>query len=231
MTDEIWQKLDPTILYPQWKMRLKRRILRLVYSQIVEAARPYLVSANRPILLKTDLWVDCLRDSAYESLEKSFVAYGLDLSKRVSARAKKMNPSKSILRANVSRLPFRDRKFDLVMDISTVDHVHPSDVWMVISEYSRVLREDGILLLCIDSKLSLLWEIYRTTLDYPSWSWAPQHAREMVASQDLQILKTSYVNTLLELCGERPARFNYSRWSFLLSGLAQYYMIIARKTS
>lgn len=45
------------------------------------------------------------------------------------------------IQGDIRSLPFLDKSFDLVMDFSTIDHVHYNDLAKVIQEYRRVSRK------------------------------------------------------------------------------------------
>jgi len=227
-----WKKADPSQTYSSWKRELKRRIIRVVYSKMLDRAISYLVRPNPYKLLKTDLWADCLGDTTAKRLSGAFDIYGIDVSLRACAAARWANSGNSafnVLRADIHNLPFRANTFELVADISTLDHVEPGQAGEVIMEYARVLKTSGVLLLCADSNLSLPWLMYRRTLPYPVWSWSPSHVRRIVAATCLKILRTHFVNTPLDLLDGPMSRLSHSMWSAIFSPLAQYYMIIARK--
>jgi tetratricopeptide (TPR) repeat protein len=48
------------------------------------------------------------------------------------------------LSGDIRKLPFNDEVFDLVVDFSTIDHVMPSDVIVVLDEYKRTLIKGGV---------------------------------------------------------------------------------------
>lgn len=52
-------------------------------------------------------------------------------------------------RGDIRKLEFPDELFDVVIDLSTIDHVRQSDVPIVIQEYARVLNPGGLLLLVV----------------------------------------------------------------------------------
>lgn len=229
LSHNVWLRIDPSKNYPSWKKFLKERISRNVYSQIVRYAVRFSTGSDRKRLLGTDLWLQALGYPMFDEWKSDFDIFGIDLSGVVCTRAKGMTSLKGIAQASILELPFCLGAFDVVIDISTLDHVRPSDVAGVVTEYVRVLKTGGILLLCVDSKLGLPWEIYRSTLTYPTWSWTPKQMRMIVAARNLEVLKVFYANTLLEVLSERISRLVHSRLSPAFSGLAQYHVIIARK--
>ena len=61
--------------------------------------------------------------------------------------AKQMYPNLSIIRGDLRRPPFQDGSFDLILDLSSIDHIPPEDLEASLGEYSRILRKEGKLLL------------------------------------------------------------------------------------
>lgn len=85
-----------------------------------------------------------------------FVVCGIDVSKEMLlvTDSKKRKPScisdrLQLIRAEGSRLPFKDESFDVVTCISVLD-LNPF-YWMLLKEISRVLKLRGKLIICIDS--------------------------------------------------------------------------------
>jgi ubiquinone/menaquinone biosynthesis C-methylase UbiE len=71
---------------------------------------------------------------------------GIDLSPAaVNAAAKRLGDRGSVRQGDVGALPVEDNSFDLVVCFETIEHV--DDGATVVSEFRRVLRPDGILLI------------------------------------------------------------------------------------
>jgi ubiquinone/menaquinone biosynthesis C-methylase UbiE len=71
---------------------------------------------------------------------------GIDLSAdAVSAAQKRLGDRGSVLQGDVGDLQFKDDSFDLIVCFETIEHV--DDGAAVISEFRRVLRPDGLLLI------------------------------------------------------------------------------------
>jgi SAM-dependent methyltransferase len=219
--------LDREQKYPRWKERIKRRIVTVSYAGIIDAAIPHLSDQPPHTLLKTDLWADSLGDPTVR-LNGRFQIYGVDLSARVCKAAHQNGNRKglAVARSDILHLPYADGTFSMIADISTLDHIQPPNVPRVIGEYKRVLKPAGILLLCVDQRLSLAWELYRKSLPYRAWSWLPSQLRRLIEDSGLETLESRYTNTPLDLISRRirlraPAQ--------LLAPMAQYYTISARK--
>lgn len=107
-----------------------------------------------PKVLKTD----CFNEGAnYAPIANLFEdAYCVDVDNELVNKAKKAFPDLKCFVGDIRELPFDDEIFDVVIDCSTIDHV--PDFEKVIIEYNRVLRKDGICLICTWVSLEKLTE-------------------------------------------------------------------------
>ena len=64
-------------------------------------------------------------------------------------KALKINPSLHAVRGDIRNLPFKSGEFDLLIDLSTLDHIKPQDLASTIKGYARVLEKNGTLLLIV----------------------------------------------------------------------------------
>ena len=119
------------------------------YRYATDEAMQHKPHANpRPLMvLKTDLWQESGRGEGVLDLFPSNArVVGMDIA-RTTCRAAltyKERPV-DVAQANILALPFASGVFDVVIDLSTIDHVSLHDALRVIQEYARVLRPTGIL--------------------------------------------------------------------------------------
>lgn len=59
--------------------------------------------------------------------------------------ARKLHPELNIIQGDIRHLPFPNNTFSAIVDMSTIDHIHPNDIAGVIAGYDRVL--DGSLIM------------------------------------------------------------------------------------
>ena len=69
-----------------------------------------------------------------------------------AARANNKDPRISFERADACALPFKPHTFDLIVSISTLDHLPPAALPDALGELCRVLRPAGCLILTLDSR-------------------------------------------------------------------------------
>jgi SAM-dependent methyltransferase len=97
-------------------------------------------------VLKVDLWnegVETTRDVLGKFANVD--AVGFDFSKTICHMAKNRLHNSSVTQATCQNLPFASEKFDLVLDLSTIDHIPFVYAGEVFSEYYRVLKPEGLL--------------------------------------------------------------------------------------
>jgi len=73
----------------------------------------------------------------------------VDIQKDLVEKARVKHRNLYIKEGDVRSLPFKDGFFDLVIDTSTLDHLHPRDVPRTLQEYHRVLKDGGLCLLFV----------------------------------------------------------------------------------
>jgi SAM-dependent methyltransferase len=90
-------------------------------------------------VLKTDVWQET-RDNDEAPIEADdYIEILPDLVEK--AKGLGLN----VKQGSIADIPYEDKTFDTVIDTSTIDHT--PDYQTVLSEYRRVLKDDGIMLL------------------------------------------------------------------------------------
>lgn len=121
------------------------------YIRATEKGLKYVNLKSKTNILKTDLWnegIEYQRDilGKYQSYE-NFNLYGIDISHIVCSCAKSRVKKIHVACGDIRNLPFKDNSFDMILDLSTLDHIPENQVMDVLQEYKRVLKKDGILVL------------------------------------------------------------------------------------
>lgn len=95
----------------------------------------------------------------------------------------------ALLRADITRLPFKDSAFNRIICSEVLEHVH--DDIAAIRELARVLKDDGTLAISVPSYLpeAICWRISRSYYDHPGGHVRIYKANELVAK-----LKQSNLN-------------------------------------
>lgn len=111
-----------------------------------------------PRILKTDLWNEAV-GFAHGDITGwlpvgDYELYGIDISPLICKLAKiRLGGRIKVEVGDITKIPFGNHVFDIVLDVSTIDHLEGMDYGMSITEYHRVLKEGGILMLLFDNPL------------------------------------------------------------------------------
>lgn len=114
---------------------------------------------------------------------------GIDIGPRLIKINKNKTPKGKFVVASASKLPFKDKSFDIVLSTEVIEHVDSQ--FEMVSELTRVLRKDGVLIITTPNK------IFKPLFDLLSFiKIRPYHGNEKwIYSWDLkaQFLKKGMV--------------------------------------
>jgi SAM-dependent methyltransferase len=109
-------------------------------------------------LLKTDLWEEGVAgdELLFTLAGRAGAAFGVDVSPRIVAgareRAAAAGVAVTLVRADLTRLPFETGQFDAIVSTSTLDHLPgAAEHRAALAELRRVLRDEGTLVLTVDN--------------------------------------------------------------------------------
>ena len=113
------------------------------YREIVQGQMPVIGQ-----VLKTDCFNETVDD--YRSLAGLFpparTTY-IEIDQETVDKAKARNRDLKAWQGDIRSLPFDNHSFSAVFDLSTIDHIPPSDLNKALAEYERVLKLNGRLVL------------------------------------------------------------------------------------
>jgi len=108
------------------------------------------------VVLKTDLYNEAglISDTKniIGNLKRTGEVHAIEIQENVRQKAevalRKTKISNCFLKAgDIRDLPYANDTFDVILDLSTIDHVKPDELGAVFSEYERVLKRAGAMLL------------------------------------------------------------------------------------
>ena len=118
-------------------------------------------------ILKADLWnegVDFERNILKHLRARKNKLYGIDISLRTCILAKENTEGIEVSNGTIDALAFKDGSFDMLLDLSTLDHLPKEKLGTVIAEYNRVLSPDGTFVLVFDW-WGIIWYMYMFYLE------------------------------------------------------------------
>jgi SAM-dependent methyltransferase len=96
---------------------------------------------------KHPLKTDCFNESIDRPIILDGLAKLIEYDQQTITIATNKNPSLDVVKGDIRHLPFKDKEFDLILDLSTIDHIAPDDLEETLDGYARVLEKGGQLLL------------------------------------------------------------------------------------
>jgi len=115
----------------------------------------YLDKKQNIRMLKTDLWTEGVRRERevlnhalrWARNQHYFVkAVGMDISGVACQKAGTYTRAQ-LVQADIRSLPYADESFDMILDVSTIDHIPLEEAAAVIQDYWICLKEHGVLVL------------------------------------------------------------------------------------
>jgi len=236
----------------------KSKLFQAVYLALVKRVFAHYLMNRNCTILKTDLWNegveydrDLFTDVSKIHVKKKLLA--VDISPKICNLGKKrLNDKTEVVCSSVMNLPFKNKSFDFILDISTIDHLPTEQTRLVIEKYRSILKDDGILLVVFDSGLNFATEMYHRVYlrkIYPEWTLVPLKMRGLLQILGFKILEEygcyfigliggthrrlpileRLLKTRVNVVWSLLQKVELSRWSKYLCFLAPQYAIIAKR--
>lgn len=176
--------------------------------------------------LKVDLWNEGIAFKTnilrmYET-DKNYHLYGIDISRVVCLRAKSKMRNVQIVQATIENLPFKACFFDMILDLSTSDHVSEDRAMNALQEYERTLAKDGIMVLAFSCMGvgTAVKRVFRKKRDHPRQSYFFSQWFVGNAKRVFNVLDEYRAGTLLDFAAVFDRLPRHLRDSLLNSFLA-----------
>jgi SAM-dependent methyltransferase len=146
---EYWNGLAGRLGEPQFQKQIalykRRENLELVAAWAPRGGRR---------LLKTDVFEEAYGDDLLlDALAQTYpIVVGMDVSHTVAATASARLPGLPFVVSDACSLPFKAGSFDLVVSISTLDHLPADLLPRAVDQLRDVLKPGGCLILTLDSR-------------------------------------------------------------------------------
>lgn len=211
-------------------------------------------------VLKTDLWnevVEVNRDIISPIFNKSDVLfYGMDISEKIVMMGKEKFRNRenvTLFKGDIRHIPTDSGIFDVVIDLSTLDHIPEIEIEKALKEYNRVMKKNGILILvCWYNSFSVkrvllpfLKYFLRLNDPFPQYYFSLENLLEKLR-QNFYIIESYYIGSILcypfigkplsflpqkakEFIIDNLIKIEYSKYSKFLKELCGITVIIGRK--
>lgn len=129
-----------------WYLQFMKR----AYDIFILYTLYHINSKNNLDLLKVDLYnegVERKKDVLGRYQNSGFNIYAIEISKKFCFMARPNFPEAYITQGSIEKLPFTKNSFDIILDLSTLDHIPEKKALEVIIDYKRILRKGGFLLI------------------------------------------------------------------------------------
>ena len=157
---------------------------RIVFSLL----KQYLPNKNQLKILD----VGCGTGTTLRKLEKYGHATGVDISEE-AVKFCKLRGCRNVHRVDEHDLFFEDYAFDVVVALDVIEHI--SDDCAALSEYYRVTKQDGILLLTVPA-FGFLWGAH-DEINHHKRRYIGNELKKKVEKTGFAVEKLTYFNTFL----------------------------------
>ncbi|TET73914.1 MAG: class I SAM-dependent methyltransferase [Candidatus Aminicenantes bacterium] len=136
--------------------------------------------------------VGCGTGATLRKLEKYGHTTGVDISGE-AVKFCKLRGCRNVYKINRQSLFFEDKMFDVVTALDVIEHI--SDDCAALSEYYRVTKEDGILVLTVPA-YSFLWGAH-DEINHHKRRYVANELKNKVEKTGFAVEKLTYFNTFL----------------------------------
>ena len=190
-----WDRVAASMREPQFQEQLalyKRREM----LALIAAWAPRRVHT----VLKTDLFEEGFgQDAVLDALSEIYpIVVGMDISTVVVAASKARLAGVAHVVSDAYSLPFKTAAFDLIVSVSTLDHLPPDLLPQALAELCRVLAAGGCAVLTLDSRhnpLHVFSNVVRRRLGriYAERCYTVGEVRAALAGQPVRVTDTTAI--------------------------------------
>jgi ubiquinone/menaquinone biosynthesis C-methylase UbiE len=201
-----WNRCAKSMANGQYFDELLAEQYRRIHLDLL--ARWANVKRNQKIL-KTDLFAEARcpsRAFLWHILKTHSDVIGIDISAEISSGVKTTaaqyapDSLAEYITCDVKQLPFTSDSFKLIISDSTIDHFHQeNEIVTALSEFARVLKPGGILIITMDNKGNLTEPLFRLWIRFglaPFFigkTYSIQELKQGLAKAGLRVMDTTAI--------------------------------------
>jgi SAM-dependent methyltransferase len=237
-SDHIWEFWPEKKHYNKPHLELYYHIRRRNLKWLTALSLSFLAENKHPRILKTDLWNEAKKDDRF-FVDANGQRVGIDLSNSICKMTKaRYADAIPLAQGSIDALPFLSGSFDIIWDISTIDHF--GDPEKVLKEYNRVLKPGGVLLMISENPFCLSYPVTKLQsfvgLHVPFKGFLPARMLRACREGGLQVIDNFKTNVHLPAFIVYPLERN-GRLEEINQGrnifwdlCKKYFVVLARKS-
>jgi SAM-dependent methyltransferase len=186
-------------------MRYYRKwIIERDWEAILTLLLRYIDYKKYKTVVKLDLWDEVvlfapLRKEIIKKLKPDKLLY-IDFVKEFSIKFNKIYNSKNEIPivGDIKNWPFKDNSIDVIVDMSTSDHLKLKDFKKLIGEYKRTLKPGGFLLLYhLNNEYYFIKKYLSRETSFPTYPRSPTTIETILKKNNFEIVRKFYLFTFL----------------------------------
>lgn len=185
-------------------IRYYKKLIERDWEAILALLLKYIAYKNYRVVVKLDLWDEIvlfapLRKEIIKKLKPTKLLY-IDFVKEFSIKFRKLYRSKKEISivGDIKNWPFKDNSIDVIIDMSTSDHLKLKDFKKLMREYKRTLKPGGFLLLYhLNSEYFFIKKYLAREAKFPTYPRASKTIERILAKNGFEIVKKFYLFTFL----------------------------------
>lgn len=144
---------------------IKYRQMSEVYEHYITRSREIVSEYPDAVILKTDGWNETLSEcrSGFD-IDMPVLGtlgareeYAIEILPERAELLRSKCPGVNVITGDLTKYDFGTGKFDVILDLSTIDHIHPLDLQTVLSSYARWLKYGGTMWLVVWLNYNKKW--------------------------------------------------------------------------
>src|SRR3989338_6753152 len=163
-----------------WWFRARKDIIANLLADVDEDAAILDVGCSRGVLIQF------LKSRGFNNV------YGIDISETAVSLCHQ-NHIDNTFRMDAKKLEWKDKEFDVVIASDVLEHINEDKT--ALTEWNRVLKKDGILIIFVPA-FQFLWCQY-DTVNYHYRRYTKSNLVKILKDSNFEICRSSYWNSLL----------------------------------
>lgn len=192
---ELW---DEIAVYGDYQNKALRDYMNSQYSSLIIR---WIGSVRNKSILKTDMYEEALNGKSVLYIFRQYNKIrGVDISKLVINKVAK-NPALSFISGlkvgDIRDKIFRKAEFDIILSLSTLDHIPKKDFTKALDNINCGLKREGTLILSLNNSSNIMFYIIHkidslVRLKFPSYFYSMGETKKALSKTGFTVLNEDY---------------------------------------